>query len=94
MKYWFIDQHRSHMGAEDVPVLCVSRSGITDGRDSLRARGRRTMRKYDGDKRSHKTVTGIWESGSPKITGNEQSVDNRVARLMKKNGIAQGSKKF
>ncbi|MBU1569953.1 MAG: hypothetical protein KKE00_05450, partial [Proteobacteria bacterium] len=47
MTYWFMDQHRSWHGVRGcAESLEHQGADITDGGDSLRARGIRTMRKY------------------------------------------------
>lgn len=100
MKYWFMDQHRSCHGVQKMcRVIGVSRSGY------YRWRRQPQSRRH---KENEKILMEIRESyrnsrkayGSPRITEDLQAKgikcsENRVARLMKSNGIvAKAAKKF
>ena len=100
MKYWFIESHRSEHRVEKMcRVLKVSRSGYY----AFRGRGK-SMRQLANErilaaiKEAHKESRRIY--GSPRITdalrdGGIRCSENRVARLMRANGItAKMKRKF
>lgn len=98
MKYWFIESHRSEHRVEKMcRVLKVSRSGYY----AFRGRGK-SMRQLDNERilaairEAHKESRKIY--GSPRITdslrdGGIRCSENRVARLMRANGIAAKMKR-
>lgn len=98
MKYWFIDQHRSSHGVQKMcRVLCVSRSGYYGWKKQPQSKRQKENEQLLMEiKESHKSSRGTY--GSPRITEDLQANgtkcgENRVARLMKKNGIAGKAKK-
>ena len=100
MKYWFMDQHRSSHGVQKMcRVIGASRSGYYRWKRAPQSKR---------DKENEKIVMEIRQSyrksrkvyGSPRITEDLRAKgikcsENRVARLMKSNGIvAKAAKKF
>ena len=100
MKYWFIDQQRSSHGVQKMcRVLEVSRSGYYGWKRQPQGKRQKDNEKILMEIReSHKNSNRAY--GSPRITEDLQANgtkcgENRVARLMKKNGIAgRAAKKF
>jgi putative transposase len=98
MKYWFIDQHRSSHGVQKMcRVLGVSRSGYYGWKRQLQSKRQKDNEKILMEIReSHKNSRRAY--GSPRITEDLQANgtkcgENRVARLMKINGIVGKVKK-
>ncbi len=98
MKYEFIDRERSCHAVEKMClVLGVSRSGYyAQGRQGSGIRRKANERLLEEIKRSYKTGRGAY--GSPRITdelrdGGHVCGKNRVARLMRINGIAARTKR-
>jgi transposase InsO family protein len=100
MKYWFMDQHRSSHGVQKMcRVLAVSRSGYYGWKSQPQSKRHKDNEKILMEIReSHKKSNRAY--GSPRITEDLQSngtkcSENRVARLMRVNGIvAKTVKKF
>ena len=98
MKYWFMDQHRSEHGVQKMcRVIRASRSGYYSWK-----RQPQSKRQQENEKillqirESHKQSDRAY--GSPRITGDlrDQGTicgENRVARIMKVNGIVGKAKK-
>ena len=98
MKYWFIDQHRSSHGVQKMcRVLGVSRSGYYGWKKQSPSKRQKDNEKILMEIReSHKNSRRAY--GSPRITEDLQANgtkcgENRVARLMKINGIVGKAKK-
>jgi transposase InsO family protein len=98
MKYWFIDQHRSLYGVQKMcRVLEVSRSGYYGWKRQPQSKRQKENEKILMEIReSHKNSRRAY--GSPRITEDLQANgtkcgENRVARLMKNNGIVGKAKK-
>ena len=98
MKYWFMDQHRSCHGVQRMcRVIEVSRSGYYRWRKQPRSKRQKENEKILMEiKDSHKNSRGTY--GSPRITkdlwaNGIKCSENRIARLMKINGIAGKAKK-
>src|SRR4030066_1036075 len=98
MKYWFIDQHRCTHGVQKMClVIGASRSGYYGWKRQPQSKRQRENEKIlmeirESHKNSHRAY------GSPRITEDLQANGtkcgkNRVARLMKRNGIAGKAKK-
>src|SRR3972149_478627 len=98
MKYWFIDQHRCTHGVQKMClVIGASRSGYYGWKRQPQSKRQRENEKIlmeirESHKNSHRAY------GSPRITEDLQAKGtkcgkNRVARLMKRNGIAGKAKK-
>ncbi len=100
MKYWFMDQHRSSHGVQKMcRVLGVSRSGYYGWKRQPQSKRQKDNEKILMEIReSHKNSQKVY--GSPRITEDLQAngtkcSENRVARLMRVNGIvAKTVKKF
>jgi len=100
MKYWFMDQHRSLHGVQRMcRVLRASRSGYYAWKRQPQSKRQKENEKILMEiKESHKNSRRAY--GSPRITDELRSKgtrcgENRVARIMKVNGIvAKTAKKF
>jgi transposase InsO family protein len=100
MKYWFMDQHRSCHGVQKMcRVIGASRSGYYRWKRQPRSKRLKDNEKIlMGIRESHKNSKRTY--GSPRITEDLQAKgttcsENRVARLMRANGIvAKTVKKF
>ncbi len=100
MKYWFMDQHRSCHGVQKMcRVIGASRSGYYRWRRQPQGKRQKENEKILMDiRQSHKD--SLMAYGSPRITKDLQAKGikcgkNRVARIMKTNGIvAKTAKKF
>jgi len=98
MKYWFIDQHCSLYGVQKMcRVLGASRSGYYGWKRQPQSKRQKENEKILMEIReSHKNSNRAY--GSPRITEDLQANgtkcgENRVARLMKNNGIVGKAKK-
>jgi len=98
MKYWFMDQHRSSHGVQKMClVIGASRSGYYGWKRQPQSRRQKDNEKILMEIReSHKNSNRAY--GSPRITEDLQAKGtkcskNRVARLMKSNGIVGKAKK-
>ena len=98
MKYWFMDQYRSSHGVLKMcRVLGVSRSGYYGWKKQPQSkRHKENERILMEIRKSHKNSRRAY--GSPRITKDLQATgtkcsENRVARLMKSNGIVGKAKK-
>jgi len=98
MKYWFIDQHCSLYGVQKMcRVLEVSRSGYYGWKRQPQGKRQKENEQILMEIReSHKNSRRAY--GSPRITEDLQANgtkcgENRVARLMKNNGIVGKAKK-
>jgi len=100
MKYWFMDQHRSWHGVQRMcRVIGASRSGYYQWKRQPKGKRQKENEKILMEiKESHKNSRRAY--GSPRITDELQTKGikcgkNRVARIMKVNGIvAKTAKKF
>src|SRR3989338_4149695 len=98
MKYWFMDQHRSsHRVQKMCRVIGASRSGYYIWKKQPQGKRQLENEKILMEiRQSHKNSHMAY--GSPRITldlkaNGIKCSKNRVARLMKKNGIAGKAKK-
>jgi transposase InsO family protein len=98
MKYWFMDQHRSSHGVQKMcRVLGVSRSGYYGWKRQPQSKRHKENEKILKEIReSYKNSRRAY--GSPRITKDLKTAgtkcsENRVARLMKINGIVGKAKK-
>lgn len=100
MKYWFMDQHCSSHGVKKMcRVIGASRSGYYRWKRQPQSKRHKDNEKILMEIReSHKNSQRVY--GSPRITEDLQAKgtkcsENRVARLMRVNGIvAKAKKKF
>ena len=98
MKYWFMDQHSSTHGVQQMcQVIKASRSGYYRWKKQPQSRRQKENEKILMEIReSHKNSRRAY--GSPRITEDLQAKgmrcsENRVARLMKVHGIVGKAKK-
>jgi len=98
MKYWFIDQHRSSHGVQKMcRVIEASRSGYYRWKKQPQSKRQKENEKILMEiKESHKNSRRTY--GSPRVVEDLQAKGmtcgkNRVARLMKVNGIVGKAKK-
>lgn len=98
MKYWFIDQHRSSHGVQKMcRVIEASRSGYYRWKKQPQSKRQKENEKILMEiKESHKNSRRTY--GSPRVVEDLQAKGmtcgkNRVARMMKVNGIVGKAKK-